>query len=424
MNAERSKALYERAKALMPGGVSSPVRAVQPYPLYIVKGEGGRVRDADDNSFIDLVLGFGPLILGHAHPMVVHALQAQAADGTLYGAPHENEILLAKMVRKHVPSMEMMRFVSSGTEATMHALRLARGFTGRNKVIKMNGGFHGAHDSMLVRSGSGTLTHGAPDSLGVPEETARNTLVVEFNDPQGLRSALDANRGQVAAVIMEPMLGNVGPVPPAPGYLETVRELTRKHGSLLIFDEVITGFRLSLGGAQSFYDVCPDLTVLGKVLGGGMPMGAFGGPKEIMSLVSPLGKVYQAGTFSGNPMSLAAGLTTLQVLEKEGLDKLNAKGEVIRRSFTQIAAEKGAQAEVQGEGSIFQIFFGKGPFDNTSRVMECDKGKYMTFYRSMLEHGVYMPPSQFESCFLCTAHTYQDLDAIKMAFAECLEGLS
>lgn len=396
------------------------MRAVKPYPLYIRQGRGAKVIDADGKEYIDLVLGYGPLILGHAHPAVVQALQEQAALGTLYGAPHEKEVLLAEKVRKHFPGMEMMRFVSSGTEATMHALRLARGYTGRKKIIKVDGGFHGAHDAVLVRSGSGALTHGSPDSSGVPEEVAAQTLVVDYNDADQMGSALRANSRQVAAIILEPMLGNVGPVPPAPGYLAEVRRLADEHGAVLIFDEVITGLRLSLGGAQEFYGVRPDLTILGKVLGGGMPMGAFGGSREMMSCISPLGKVYQAGTYSGNPMSLSAALATLDVLEAKGLEGLNETGASVRDRLSR--ALEGTEVQVQGEGSMFQLFFGKGPLRNAREVMACDRSRYMALYRRMLDLGVSMPPSQFETCFLSLAHGNEVTERLLSAFAEALEG--
>lgn len=418
----RSRELYDRALLLMPGGVSSPVRAVKPFPLYIKQGRGAMVTDVDGREYIDLVLGYGPLVLGHAHPSVVRAVQEQAALGTLYGAPHEKEVLLAERVRKHFPGMEMMRFVSSGTEATMHAIRLARGYTGRKKIIKVDGGFHGAHDAVLVRSGSGALTHGSPDSDGVPEEVAANTLVVDFNDGAQMEAALRANPRQVAAIILEPMLGNVGPVPPEPGYLAEVRRLADEHGAVLIFDEVITGLRLSMGGAQELYGVRPDLTVMGKVLGGGMPMGAFGGPREIMSCISPLGKVYQAGTYSGNPMSLSAALATLDVLESQGLEGLNGTGSMVRDRLTRMLRATGEKAIVQGEGSMFQVFFGEGPLRNAREVLACDRSRYMALYRRMLELGVSMPPSQFETCFLSLAHGKEATDGLLSAFAEALEG--
>ena len=400
------------------------MRAVKPFPLYIEQGRGAMVVDVDGREYVDLVLGYGPMLLGHAHPAIVSVLREQAALGTLYGAPHEKEVLLAEKVRGHFPSMEMMRFVSSGTEATMHALRLARGCTGRKKVIKVDGGFHGAHDAVLVRSGSGALTHGSPDSAGVLEEVAAHTLVVDYNDPGQMEGALRANKGQVAAIILEPMLGNVGPVPPSPGYLKEVRRLADSHGSLLIFDEVITGFRLSLGGAQELYGVRPDLTVLGKVLGGGMPMGAFGGSREMMSLISPLGRVYQAGTYSGNPMSLSAGLATLEVLESEGLQDLNLRGERLRGRLSRDITRLGIEAQVQGEGSMFQVFFGRGPLSNAREVLECDRSRYMSFYRSMLELGVSMPPSQFETCFLSLAHGDREMGMLAQAFSEALEGMA
>jgi glutamate-1-semialdehyde 2,1-aminomutase len=418
---DRSRVLYDRAVHLMPGGVSSPVRAVKPFPHYIRQGRGAMVTDVDGNEFIDLVLGYGPLILGHAHPAVVRALHEQASLGTLYGAPHEKEVLLAERVRKHFPGMEMMRFVSSGTEATMHALRLARGYTGKKRIIKVDGGFHGAHDAVLVRSGSGALTHGSPDSSGVPEEVAALTLVVDYNDEAQMETALKAYPGQVAAIILEPMLGNVGPVPPAPGYLAEVRRLSDEHGAVLIFDEVITGLRLSMGGAQELYGVRPDLTVLGKVLGGGMPMGAFGGSREMMSCISPLGKVYQAGTYSGNPMSLSAALATLEVLESQGLDRLNETGAMVRDRLSRVIGATGTEAIVQGEGSMFQLFFGKGPLRNAQEVLACDRTRYMDLYRRMLSLGVSMPPSQFETCFLSLAHGRDETELLLSAFAEALE---
>ncbi|MDD1771559.1 MAG: glutamate-1-semialdehyde 2,1-aminomutase [Methanomassiliicoccales archaeon] len=423
MSTERSSALYQRAVHLMPGGVSSPVRAVKPYPLYMKRGEGSHIFDEDGNGYLDMVLGFGPLILGHSHPDVVRALQEQLLQGTLFGAPCEKEVLLAEKVRSHVPSMEMLRFVNSGTEATMHAVRLARGYTGRRKIIKVDGGFHGAHDSVLVRSGSGALTHGSPDSLGVTQEVARNTLGVNFNDMYSMRNAFRANKGDIAAVIIEPMLGNVGPVPPLPGYLQEVRELTERHASLLIFDEVITGFRLHMGGAQALFGVRPDITVLGKVLGGGMPIGAFGGRKDIMSMVSPLGRVYQAGTFSGNPMSLTAGLATLGVLEREGLEGLDSNGEYVRERLTAIISEMGMEAVVQGLGSTFQLFFRSGEVKDSADALASDRGRYMELYRRMLADGHCLPPSPYETCFLSTAHSRPDIDGVLDAFRHNLEGL-
>lgn len=420
---ETSSELYARAISLMPGGVSSPVRAVKPFPLYISRGQGGLIFDEEGDRYVDTVLGFGPLILGHAHPSVVKALQEQAADGTLYGAPHRKEVELAEMVNSHFPSMEMMRFVSSGTEATMHALRLARGCTGRDTIVKMDGGFHGAHDSVLVRSGSGALEHGVPDSLGVPGEVAGNTLVTDYNDPVELSEMLDVHRDQVAAVILEPMLGNVGPVSPNPGYLKEVRRITEEHGVLLIFDEVITGLRLSLGGAQRAYGVRPDITVLGKVLGGGLPMGAFGASREIMSNISPVGKVYQAGTYGGNPMSLTAGIETIRELDRIGLDGLNAEGERLRSDLARSVRKTGNKVTVRGEASMFQVFFGDGPLQNSRQIMTCDRERYMSYYRSMLRLGIYLPPSQFETCFLCAAHEREDLRAISDSFAQSMEVL-
>lgn len=423
MDRSRSKELYDRAAGLMPGGVSSPVRAFSPYPTYIKRGRGSRLYDADGNELIDCCLGFGPLILGHAHPSVVKAVQEQAGDGTLYGAPVEKEILLAETVRRHFPAMEMMRFVSSGTEATMHAVRLARGVTGRKKIVKMEGGFHGAHDSVLVKAGSGATTHSSPDSAGVPEETAANTLTLAYNDIEAAERLLSAHRGEIAAVLVEPVMGNIGPVLPDGGYLQQLRELTRKHGVLLMFDEVITGFRLSMGGAQARFGVQADITTLGKVLGGGLPIGAFGASAEIMRNVSPLGKVYQAGTFSGNPLSMAAGLAALNELERIGHEGLERKGEIVRSQLAEVINAHGLDHQVAGIGSMFQMFMTDRPVRNHRDVMSCDASRFMRLFHALLERGVYVPPSQFETCFLSTAHTDEDVRRIVDAYDDALEAI-
>lgn len=422
MHFDSSIRLFDRARRLMPGGVSSPVRAISPYPFYTARAIGPYLWDCDGNRFIDYCLAYGPMILGHRHPAIKEAVSDQMDRGWLYGTPSELEVRLAERVSSLYPSMERLRFVSSGTEATMAAIRVARGSTGRDMIIKIEGGFHGAHDSVLVKAGSGATTLGIPDSRGVPRDATKNTIQVPYNDPAALEEVLERFSGRIACLIMEPVLGNIGPILPDKGYLQTARRLTKKNDVLLIFDEVITGFRLSLGGAQELYGVRPDLTVMGKVLGGGMPMGAFGGPREIMSRISPLGKVYQAGTYSGNPMSLSAALATLDVLESQGLEGLNGTGSMVRDRLTRMLRATGEKAIVQGEGSMFQVFFGEGPLRNAREVLACDRSRYMALYRRMLELGVSMPPSQFETCFLSLAHGKEATDGLLSAFAEALEG--
>ena len=405
----RSRELYERARRLMPGGVSSPVRAYAPYPSYIQRGKGARMYDVDGNELIDYCMAFGPLILGHAHPAVVKAVREQVESGTLYGAPVEAEIELAELVGRHFPSMEMMRFVNSGTEATMHAIRLARGATGRKLIVKMEGAFHGAHDGVLVKAGSGATTHSSPNSAGVLEEVAANTLLAPFNDIEAVERTLALNNGKVAAVILEPIIGNVGPVLPDDGYLAQLREVTRKNDVLLIFDEVITGFRLAMGGAQSRFGVGADITTLGKVLGGGLPIGAFGASAEIMENVSPLGKVYQAGTFSGNPLSMTAGIAALKELERIGHEDLERKGAEMRSKLGEVVRDNRLDYHVSGLGSMFQLFMTGRPVRNYQDALTSDATNFMRLFHALLERGVYIPPSQFETCFLSTAHSDEDI---------------
>ncbi len=399
------------------------MRAYDPYPTYITRARGSRLWDVDENELIDCCMGFGPLILGHAHPAVVEAVREQAGKGMLYGAPIEQEVELAELVRKHHPNMEMMRFVSSGTEATMHAIRLARGATGRKLIVKMEGCFHGAHDSVLVRAGSGATTHSSPDSAGVPEEAAANTLLVPFNDISAVERTLIDNRDRVAAVILEPVMGNVGPVLPDEGYLEQLRELTLEHGVLLIFDEVITGFRLAMGGARSYFNVEPDITTLGKVLGGGLPIGAFGASEGLMNCISPLGKVYQAGTFSGNPLSLSAGLAAVRTLEREGHQELGRRGEIMREGLARIIQERGLPYQVAGVGSMFQLFMTDRPVRNYRDALTSDTRTFMRLFHALLERGVYIPPSQFETCFLSTAHSDDDVRRMIKAYDDALGAL-
>jgi glutamate-1-semialdehyde 2,1-aminomutase len=424
MSGERSRQLYERASGLMPGGVSSPVRAYRPYPRYISHAKGSRITDVDGREYIDHCMAFGPLVLGHAHPSVVRALKEQAERGTLYGAPIEAEARFAEEVVRNYPSVEMLRIVSSGTEATMHALRLARGFTGRKKILKFEGCFHGAHDAVLVKAGSGATTHSAPNSLGVLEEVAENTLLARYNDLASVGRALAANRGEVAAIIVEPVMGNVGPVLPRDGFLQGLRDLATENGALLIFDEVITGFRLSMGGAQRLYGVTPDITTLGKIAGGGMPIGVFGASEEIMSLVSPLGKVYQAGTFSGNPMSLAAGLATIRELEVHGHASLDRKGEMMRRGLAEALRDCTVPHQVAGIGSMFQLFLSTCPVQNYQDALGADAALFDRMFLRLLDKGVYLAPSQFETNFISTAHSDEDVRRVVDSIAEALSEVS
>jgi glutamate-1-semialdehyde 2,1-aminomutase len=421
----RSEGLFERAKKLMPGGVNSPVRAFEPYPFFVKRGKGSRLFDVDGKQYVDYCMGYGPLILGHAPSVVVDAVKGQLENGTLYGTPFEQEVELAELVCRVVPSAEMVRLVSTGGEATMSAIRLARGFTGRKKVLKFEGCYHGAHDCVLVKAGSGAETFGMPDSLGVPEETARNTVVVPFNDVDAFEAMVKRERSELAAVIVEPVIGNVGVVLPKDGFLETLREVTDRFGVVLIFDEVITGFRLALGGAQEFYCVEPDLTTLGKVMGGGFPMAAFAGHGDIMRLVAPSGKVYQAGTFSGNPISVVAGLATLRFLreKKSFYSVLERKCSRLVKGLEGVAADVGLSVCVNSVGSMFQLFLTGEPVVDYSSAKKSDSKGFMALHRKLLESGVFVPPSQFESCFVSCAHSDEDLEKTVEAFEGSLKGL-
>ena len=422
MHLDSSLRLYASAKGLLPGGVSSPVRAISPCPFYTSRAEGPYLWDADGNRFIDYCLAYGPMILGHRHPAIERAVIDQLKKGWLYGTPSELEVIMADRVTRLYPSMEMLRFVSTGTEATMAALRVARGATGRDKIIKIEGGFHGAHDSVLVKAGSGATTLGIPDSKGVPADTAKNTLQVPYNDPEALEKVLKGFSGQIAALIMEPVLGNIGPVLPEEGYLQAARELTAEHDVLLIFDEVITGFRLSLGGAQKYYGVTPDLTTLGKIIGGGFPIGVFGGRRDLIEQVAPSGGIYQAGTFNGSPVSLAAGFATLDVMEKENtLDRLNAAGDEMRKGLREIVEDLRLGYSVVGVASMFKVFFGPEPH-NYAQALKCDKVGYLDFFRRMLESGIFLPPSQYETDFLSAAHSKEVIDVTLEAYKSCLKG--
>jgi glutamate-1-semialdehyde 2,1-aminomutase len=417
----KSAALFTAAQHVLPGGVDSPVRAFKAVggtPRFIERGKGATVWDVDGNRYIDYLASWGPLIAGHAHPGVVAAIQDAATRGTSYGAPTESEIELGRFVQQAFPSIDLVRFVSSGTEATMTALRLARAFTRREVILKFDGGYHGHADGLLVKAGSGPLTLGQPDSPGVPREAAAQTLSVPYNDVAAVRDAFDAHPGQIAAVIVEPVAGNMGVIPPEPGFLEHLRSLTRQHGALLIFDEVITGFRVALGGAQERFRITPDLTCLGKIVGGGLPVGAYGGRREIMEMVSPLGPVYQAGTLSGNPLAMAAGLATLRLLTEPGvydhLERLSAR---LVDGMGEAARGAGVAYTANRVGSMFTGFFTSGPVTDYASARRSSTRRYARFFHAMLERGVYLAPSQFEAGFMSLAHAEADIEATLKAAA-------
>ncbi len=414
MKTEHSSALYQQARQLMPGGVNSPVRAFRGVggdPLFIARGEGPYLFDADGNRYVDYVMSWGPLILGHAHPAVVEAIQQQAVYGTSYGAPTELEIDLARLVIDLIPSVEMVRFVNSGTEATMSALRLARAYTGRNKIVKFEGCYHGHADMLLVQAGSGVATLGLPDSPGVPPGATQDTLSAPYNNLDAAHALFERFPGEIAAVIVEPVAGNMGVVLPMDGFLQGLRDLTRQYGALLIFDEVMTGFRVALGGAQEKYAVMPDLTAFGKVIGGGLPVGAYGGPKTIMEHVAPAGSMYQAGTLSGNPLAMAAGLATLRTLTQPGLfDRVIEVAATVRAALEHHAAAAGIPLQTAQAGTMFGLFFNNQPVTNYAEVKTSDAARYAKFFHALLEQGVYFAPSAFEAAFASSAHEGAALD--------------
>ena len=410
----RSERAFAEAQRYMPGGVNSPVRAFRAVggtPPFIERGQGSRLTDVDGNVYIDYVCSWGPLIAGHAHPAVTARLHEAVDRGTSYGAPTEAETELARLVVEMVPSIEMVRFVNSGTEATMSALRLARGATGRDKIVKFAGCYHGHADALLSTAGSGVLTLGIPSGPGVTAGTAADTISLPYNDLDAVRAVFAESGDQIAAVIVEPVAGNMGVIPPAEGFLEGLREITREHGALLIFDEVITGFRVAPGGAQERYGVLPDLTCLGKIIGGGLPVGAYGGRRDLMEQMAPLGPVYQAGTLSGNPLAMAAGIATLELLREPGTyERLEALGAQLAEEMTRAAEAAGVPLTVNRVGSMLTGFFTEGPVTDYASATAADTTRYARFHQAMLARGVYLAPSQFEAAFVSLAHTAEDLE--------------
>ena len=432
LNLEKSANAFDEAKTLMPGGVNSPVRSYQNVdcnPPFIARGEGAHIFDIDGNEYVDYVLSWGPLVAGHAHPAVVSALADAAARGTSYGAPTTLESDLVRLVQQAYPSMQLVRMVNSGTEATMSALRLARGFTGRSKIVKFVGCYHGHSDSLLVDAGSGLATFGVPSSPGVTEGVAKDTITVPFNDTDAITRVMEKHGKDIACIIVEPVAGNMGCVLPENGYLDTLRALTEKHGALLIFDEVMCGFRASLGGAQAAYGITPDLTCLGKIIGGGLPCAAYGGRRDIMEQIAPAGPVYQAGTLSGNPLAMTAGIETLKIILKEpepgeadASRALTLKTKKLVLGMETAAREAGVKIQAHQAGSMFSIFFSENAVKDYAASAACDQEAFKVWFRAMLEQGVYLAPSQFETLFLSLAHTDEDIErtiaASEKAFAQ------
>lgn len=410
---KKSEALFDEAKQYIPGGVNSPVRAFKSVghtPVFIDRANGSKIYDVDGNEYIDYVGSWGPMLLGHQHPAVVSALKTYLDKGTSYGAPTELETVMAKMIIDALPAMEMVRMVNSGTEATMSALRLARGYTGKNKIVKFEGCYHGHADSLLIKAGSGALTLGVPTSPGVPENIAGNTITAQYNDLEMLQKIFELEGNDIAAVIVEPVAGNMGVVPPAPGFLEGIRELTRKYGALFICDEVMTGFRVAYGGAQVRFNIDPDLTCLGKIIGGGLPVGAYGGKKEIMEKIAPAGPIYQAGTLSGNPLAMTAGIATLKEIRKPGAyEELEKKSAKLADGLAEAAKKAGVEVVFNRVGSMLCTFFTNQQVTDYNTASTSDTRKFGIFFKSMLDQGIYLAPSQFEAAFVSLAHTDDDI---------------
>jgi len=413
MNKTKSSLLFEKAKKLMPGGVNSPVRAFKPYPFFTSHAKGSYIYDIDGNKYIDYCLAYGPLLLGHAHPKIINNVRNQLDNGTIFGTPTQVEVELAEKIINLIPCAEMIRLVNTGTEATMHAIRAARGYTQKDKIVKFEGCYHGAHDTVLVKAGSGATTFGAPTSLGIPENTIKNTIVLPFNNTDVFEKVIKQNKDDIAAVIIEPVIGNAGVILPKERYLKDIRKITEEEGIILIFDEVITGFRLALGGAQEYYRIIPDIVTLGKIMGGGFPIAAYGGKKEIFELISPLGKIYQASTFAGNPVSVIAGLTVLNILFENrnriyrSLEELQKK---IRKGLHDIIEDLKISGQINSIASMFQIFFTDQPVLDYISAKSSDKSKFMKYQLELLKKGVFIPPSPFETCFISTAHSEEDIN--------------
>ncbi|MCE5602742.1 glutamate-1-semialdehyde 2,1-aminomutase [Staphylococcus pseudintermedius] len=417
---------FEKAEQLMPGGVNSPVRAFKSVDIpaiFMSRGEGSRIYDIDGNEYIDYVLSWGPLILGHRDPKVIEAIHDVVERGTSFGASTLEENRLAELVIERVPSIEKVRMVSSGTEATLDTLRLARGYTGKNKIIKFEGNYHGHSDSLLIKAGSGVATLGLPDSPGVPEGTAKNTITVPYNDLEAVKYAFEEFGDDIAAVIVEPVSGNMGVVPPINNFLQGLRDITKENDALLIFDEVMTGFRVGYNCAQGYFNVIPDLTCLGKVIGGGIPVGAFGGRKEIMDHIAPSGDIYQAGTLSGNPLAMTSGYMTLSQLTPESYDYFNELGDLLEEGLTEIFTKHQVPLTVNRAGSMIGFFLNEGPVTNFKEANQSDLELFGKLYRELAEQGIFLPPSQFEGMFLSTAHTKEDIEKTLQAFDVALERL-
>lgn len=427
MDFSHSEELFARAQRVIPGGVNSPVRAFKSVggkPVFIRRGEGSRVYDEDGNCFIDYVCSWGPLILGHAYPEVVEAIRRAAADGTTFGASTALEVEMAEMIVEAVPSVEMVRLVSSGTEALMSAIRVARGYTGRSKVIKFEGCYHGHSDGLLAKAGSGVATLGIPDSAGVPAGVTSDTVTLPYNDLDAVAEAMQRIGGDVACVVIEPIAGNMGVIPPKPGYLAGLRALCNQFGAVLLFDEVITGFRVAYGGAQELYGVTPDLTTLGKIIGGGLPVGAYGGKREIMECVAPLGPVYQAGTLSGNPLAVSAGIATLKALQKPGLyEDLQHKADALSNGLLDAAKQAGVSVQLNSVGSMMTLFFTENEVVDYASAKRSDTARYARYFSEMLNRGIYLAPSQFEAAFVSTALSQEDIDTTINAAREAMREL-
>ena len=428
MESSKSLAAWQKAQQFIPGGVNSPVRnfsKVGGHPRFIARGEGSKIYDIDGNEYIDYVASWGPLVLGHAHPSVVEAISTAAAYGTSFGAPTTLETELAEIIVNAVPSIERVRLVNSGTEATMSAIRVARGYTGRDKILKIDGCYHGHVDYLLAKAGSGVATFGLADSGGVPEDFARNTLTVSFNNPDAVREAIEANPDEIACLILEPIMGNMGIVPPRDGYLNELREITEQHGVVLIFDEVITGFRVAYGGAQTRYNVTPDMTCLGKIIGGGLPVGAYGGKQEIMQCVAPEGDVYQAGTLSGNPLAVTAGITTLKRLAEPGVyEQLESRAAALANGLAEATEKHKVDAWHSRVGSMLMLYFTPETVTDADGARTADTERFREYFWGLAEHGVYVAPSQFEAGFVSFVHTEDDINKTVQAATQVLANLS